>query len=223
MLLAGCSGAGKAPQRSEIDSAIALFVSGQYEQAIEHLDQLAETLQSEESLREVYYYLGRTHLALGQNNRAIDAFSAGVNYGDTGGSLDYLEQLRVFVEGRESSVRRSETVTRRQLASAMVRRFLLAGEGNEPAVGDPGAALEEVIARGWMQRLPDGALHGEDAVTRAALYVACARVSAQWGFGATVISGYRSTLASRGTETVTGAQVSDVLDDLAALRKQYGG
>lgn len=220
-LLAGCSGAGKTPRRAEIDSAIALFVSGQYEQAIDRLDQLASTLDSDESLREVYYYLGRSHLALGQHHRAIDAFSAGVSYGDTGACVEYLEQLRVYVEGGERSVRRSETVTRSQLAAALARRLLF--EDGEPDPAAAGAALEQVVARGWMQALPDGALHGDATVTRAAFYVVMARVCADLGLGPGVLSPYRASLATRGTEAVSGAEVLGVLDELAAIRKTHGG
>jgi tetratricopeptide (TPR) repeat protein len=222
-LLAGCSGAGKTPRRAEIDSAIALFVSAQYELAIDRLDELARTLDSDEALREVYYYLGRSHLALGQHHRAIDAFSAGVSYGDAGACVEYLEQLRAYVEGGERSVRRSETVTRAQLAAALARRLLVEDHEVEPSVIDPGAVIARVVARGWMEELPDGSFHGEAPVTRAAFYVVLARASAQLGYGQSVVAPYRASLATRGDEPVTGAEVSAVLEELAVIRKQHGG
>jgi hypothetical protein len=219
-LLVGCSGAGHTSRRAEIDSAVALFVSGHHQQAIARLEVLAQNLQSEENLREVYYYLGRAHLELGQHDRAIDAFSAGVSYGDNGACVEYLERLRALVEGDEGSIRRSETISRRQLASLLARHFMR----EDPAVpGDPDDVLRRVVGRGWMTPLPDGSLHGEATVTRAAFYVVLSRLTSQLGYGRTLLGSYAGTLATRGTEAVSGAEVVAALDDLAALVNDYGG
>jgi hypothetical protein len=211
-MLAGCSGATRSPR---IDPAIALFVSGQYEQAIERLNDLAASLESEAALREVYYYLGRSHLALGHHHRAIDAFSAGVAYGDTGACVEYLEQLRTVIAGEEKSVVRSERVTRRQLAAAIARRFLGGDSSDE--------SLRDVVANGWMAMLPDGSFHGDAHVTRASLYVVCSRMLAQWGLDTGVLGPYREGTAVRGGEPVSGAEVSSLLDELVMLRKRNGG
>lgn len=219
---AGCTGAGKTPRRGDIDPAIALFIAGHYAQAVERLGRLAATLESSEDLREVYYYLGRAYLALGERNRAIDAFSAGVSYGDTGACLEYLDRLRTVVQGEEHSVRRSEMVTRRQLAALLVREFA-PGEADSTRVADADAPLRRSVALGWMPALPDGATHGEVAVTRAAFYVTMARLTGQLGYGRTVIAPYARSLTARGREPVNGREVTAVFDELSVLRKQHGG
>jgi len=221
-LLAGCSGAGQTPPRTEIDAAIALFVSGQHERAVTEFEDLAQTIHDEETLREVYYYLGRSYLALGDNDRAIDSFAAGVSHGDTGPCVDYLEQLRALKEGTARNVRRSEQVTRRQLASLLVREFVF--DGAEPPVpGDPDEAIRTAVGRGWMRALPDGALHGDATVTRAAFLVVMARLTADLGFGQTLLPPFADRLSERGTESVSGVDVSAAIEELATLRKNYGG
>lgn len=221
-LLAGCSGVGETPRRAEIDSAIALFVSGRYAAAIERLDELAAARTDPEELREVYYYLGRAYLEVGERDRAIDAFAAGVSYGDTGPCVAYLEQLRAVVEGEARNVRRSEIVSRRQLASLLVRQFVL--DGAEPPVPeDADDSLREAVSRGWMERLPDGGLHGEAAVTRAAFYVTLARLTADLGVGGTVAGTYAGALSGRGREPVAGSEVAATLEEIAALRNDHGG
>jgi hypothetical protein len=220
-LLAGCTGAGQTPRRADIDSAIALFVDGRYQQAIERFDALAANTQSDEILREVYTYLGRSYLALGQNDRAIDAFAAGVSCGDTGACVDYLEQLQAVISGDTRSMRRSETITRRQLASALAREFIFEGDVTVP--DDPDEILRQVTGRGWMDVLPDGALHGNATVTRAAFLVTMSRITSQFGFGRTLLWPLSVDLARRGSEPVGGAEVAATLEELAALRKQYGG
>jgi tetratricopeptide (TPR) repeat protein len=220
LIVAGCSGAGKEPSRTEIDPAIALFVSGHYQEAADRLDELAQTLESDESLREVYYYLGRCYLELGRNDRAIEAFSAGVSYGDTGGCVDYLERLQAYVETGERGVRLSERLTRRQLAAEIARavpEVMGAGAGSGP--GDPDATLRAVVERGWMRALPDGKLHGDAEVTRAALYVTLSRVANDLGVGGDLLAGYRAAFAARGTESVRGTEASALLDEIARARK----
>jgi tetratricopeptide (TPR) repeat protein len=221
VVIAGCTGAGQTPRRADIDPAIALFVNGRYQQAIERFDELAGKTQSDETLREVYYYLGRAYLALGQNDRAIDAFAAGVSYGDNGACVDYLERLQAVIGGDVHSMRRSETITRRQLAAALARQFIV--EDDETIPGDPDEILRLVTSRGWMQTLPDGALHGNAVVTRSAFLVTLARITAGFGFGRTLLSPFTADLAGRGSEPVGGAEAAATLEELAALRNQYGG
>jgi len=224
VLAAGCSGPSRTPAGKAIDPAVALFVSGQYPQAIERLQQLAASTRSEEELREIYYYLGRSYLAMGRADQAIDAFSAGVAYGDRGACVEYLEQLQAYVGTREGSMLRSEDVTRRQLAAGLLRRVIgeSGGEGTT-SFDDPDAALRVVVERGWMRALPDGQLHGDAAVTRAALYVVMSRVVADLGLDARSLDEYRTTFTERGSERVTGPEVMSLLDTIAGMRKGHGG
>jgi tetratricopeptide (TPR) repeat protein len=222
VVLAGCSGAGREPGRAEIDPAIALFVSGAYPEAIDRLTEIAGSTNSEETLREVYYYLGRSYLALGANDRAIEAFSAGVSYGDTGACVDYLEQLQAYVETREGSMRRSEDVSRRQLASGLLRSAL--GDAEVTAtVDDPDSALRRVVERGWMRALPDGGLHGDAPVTRASLYVILSRVAADLGIDPRALDELRASFVECGAQPVMGPEVSALLDAISNARKRNGG
>jgi hypothetical protein len=83
--------------------------------------------------------------------------------------------------------------------------------------------MRGVVERGWMQRLPDGSLHPDARVTRAAFYVVCSRLVADFGPSTNPTRLYRVDVAERGAQWLPGAEALKVLDELVALRKRDGG
>jgi hypothetical protein len=175
LLLGSCSSGKRAGGSSALDRAIESYIAGEYHDAVDRLEALARGSGSEEDLLEVYLYLGRSYMALGQHSLAIDAFAAGKTRG--GGAVfdEYLRRLDVLVSGAPDVVATAVRVTRAQLAALIDRMFYAAPE-------DAGASAEGVVTRlesvrkGIVPVLPDGSFHGEAFVTRAAFYAAVARL-----------------------------------------------
>ena len=157
--------------QNEIDPAIALYLEGRYEEAIESFESLLETAEDDRTRIEIYYFLGRSYMQLDDTSAAVDAFSTGVQLGDRGPCLEYLQMLRARFEGAPDAIKRLPVVTRGQLC-ALVLRWVASAQGAVPS-GEP---TEEIAARGWITRMPDGGLHPEAEVTRAALNVFMARM-----------------------------------------------
>jgi len=173
LALSACGPPGTAPRRDALDSAIEMFLAGHHSESIEALNRLLDDPLPASTKREIYYYLGRSYLEQDDLPRAIDAFATGVQLGDTGPCLVYLQRLRGRMEGSTESVARSPVITRGQLC-AVVERWLASGQGRDPEP-DPVAAMTQ---RGWLERLADGKAHAEAPVTRAALFVFVARMCA---------------------------------------------
>jgi len=156
---------------NEIDPAIALYLEGRYEEAIESFESLLDTADDDRTRIEIYYFLGRSYMQLDDMSAAVDAFGAGVQLGDRGPCLEYLQLLQPRFEGAPEAIRRLPAVTRGQMCS-LVARWVAASRGALPS----GAPIEAIAARGWIARMPDGELHAEAEVTRAALHVFIARM-----------------------------------------------
>jgi len=172
-LLWSCSSSPPAPRDDAIDPAIRLFLDGDYDGAIAELNALLDTPVSDRTRIDIYYYLGRSYLEKGDVHRATDAFTTGVQLGDDGPCLEYLEKTLPAIAGTPRSVRRMLEVPRQQLA-ALVVRWLQAGPESAPDLdGEP---LDVADRRGWMSQTADGSLHGEAPVTRAAFYVFASRL-----------------------------------------------
>jgi len=187
--------------QSETDPAIALYLEGRYDEAVTSLEGLLDTAADDRTRIEIYYYLGRSYMALDDMSAAVEAFSAGVRLGDRGPCLEYLERLQPRFEGTPDAIRRMPAVTRGQLC-ALVLRWMTPADAEPPA----GVPIELVAERGWIRRLPDGSLHPEAAVTRSALYVfmarMCADIACNAGAGAYPLS----------DDTITGIELLQRLE-----------
>ncbi len=212
--LCSCASAPPNP-RSDLDAAVAEFVDGDYRAAVEKLDAVVAVSTDDAVLREAFTYLGRAHMALGETDLAVDAFSRGVQLGDRGPCVAYLEVLKQYVDGKPAGLHMSDVLTRSQLAGAVVRLFIgeAAGESKGPT---PMTQLEQ---RGWMPVLADGDDHASDPVTHAALYVLAARILAESGKADQVDrvmpGGYRA--AARTQQPVTGSEGLAVLERVKTL------
>ncbi len=173
LVLSSCGRPSDVSRSDALDSAVEMFLAGHHRQAIESLNALLERPVSDGERREIYYYLGRAYLEQDDVSRAVDSFAAGVQLGDSGPCLEYLERLRSRMASDAATVARAPVVTRRQL-SALVEGWLARGEGRDPHP-DPIVAMTE---RGWLERMPDGRDHADSPVTRAALFVFVSRMCA---------------------------------------------
>jgi hypothetical protein len=164
--------------------------------------------------REAYTYLGRSHMALGETDLAVEAFSSGVQLGDRGPCVAYLEVLKQYMEGKPNALHMSDVLTRSQLAGAVVRLFL--GESTE-VTGGP-TPMTQLERRGWMPVLPDGQDHAADPVTRATLYMLSARILSETNqtdeLDRIMPGGYRA--ATKAQAPVTGAEGLAILERVRA-------
>ena len=216
-LLAGlwsCASAPPSP-RASLDDAVEEFVDGEYRSAVTQLEDVLRASTDTAVLREAYTYLGRAHMALGETDEAVDAFTRGVQMGDRGPCIAYLELLKQYVEGKPSALHMSDVMTRGQLAGAVARLFLNSGSG-DPSGPTPITQLER---RGWMPVLADGDDHANEPVTHAALYVLAAQILSEAGRAdqadRVMPGGYRA--AARTTQPVSGAEGLAVLERVRAL------
>ncbi len=201
--------------RGDLDHAVEDFIEGDYRAAVTKLDLVIAVSTDDAVRREAYTYLGRAHVALGETDEAVDAFSRGVQLGDTGPCVAYLGLLKQYVEGQPSGLHMRDVLTRGQLAGAVVRLFL-DNASSDPSGPTPITQLER---RGWMPALADGADHADEAVTHASLYVVAARILSDAGRARdteqVIPGGYRA--ASRKTDPVSGAEGLAVLERVRAL------
>jgi hypothetical protein len=217
LLFAGVLACASAPpdHSKDLDRAVEEFIAGDYRSAVTELDAVIARSPDQAVQREAYTYLGRAHMALGETDAAVDAFSRGVQLGDTGPCVAYLSLLKQYVEGKPSGLHMSESLTRGQLAGAVARMFL-GGVSTDPNGPTPVAQLER---RGWMPRLADGRDHAADRLTRAALYVVAAHILADAGAANRVEQampgGYRA--AARSTAPVSGTEALAVLERVRTL------
>ncbi len=213
LIVGACASAPPSP-RNNLDDAVSDFVDGDYRAAIAKLDALVVTSTDDGVRREAYTYLGRSHMALGETDEAIDAFSRGVQLGDRGPCVAYLEVLKQYVEGKPTGLHMTDVLTRGQLAGAVVRLFLPASQ-SDPSGPTPITQLER---RGWMPVLPDGRDHSSDVVTRASMYILTARILADAGkpeqADRVMPGGYRA--ATRVSEPMTGTEGLAILERVRA-------
>jgi len=218
--LMACAPKATVEPRSDLDAAVARYIEGDYRGAVERLEDIARSAPDDAARREAYTYLGRAYMAMGQTAAAIDAFRLGVEYGDHGPCVDYLEMLQRFQEGTPEGLHILEAVTRGELAGAAVR---VLGGGTAPEPGGP-TPLEIVEKRGWMPPMPDGDQRPEDPVTHAALYSFVGRVLAQARLSDHVDDvlpgGYRA--AMNDTTPVSGSEAINVLERVRALMEKNG-
>ena len=235
--LSSCSSGGPGHSRSELDRAIESYIAGDYGEAVERLDKLSKNTESEERLREIYLYLGRSYLALEQYSQAIDAFTVGAAYG--GGLVfeEYLTRLGVVVSVAPQIVAASDKITRAQLAALIDKMFFggvkdigaVSGEGRQ----DVAAGLSTAVRRGVVPTLPDGGFHGNEFVTRAAFYVVVARLIEDTGIPGGPTSffegGFAWALNPGGGATdigrmdyISGREALDTLERLAEARRASG-
>ncbi|HEX5132672.1 MAG TPA: tetratricopeptide repeat protein [Candidatus Krumholzibacteria bacterium] len=219
-VLMACAPAASVDNRSDLDRAVATYVSGDYAGAVERLEKVVAGATDDETRREAYTYLGRAHIALGQTEDAIAAFTLGVHYGDQGPCVEYLEVLKRYQEGSPEGLHILPTISRAELAGAAVR---VLGDGKKI---DPGGPTPLAIAErnGWLAATADGSDHGDDPVTEAALYIFVARVLAQSGLEGraddVLPGGYRA--AVKENRAVSGAETIAVLERVRVLKEKNG-
>ncbi len=209
-------------KQGEFDRAVERFVAGDYRGSIARMEKIAAATTDEAVKREAYAYIGRAHMALGETDAAIDAFTMGTHYGDRGQCVEYLELLKQYVEGNPNALHAREGVTRSELAGAIVRMMdETATTSLNPGGPTPLAILAE---RGWMPATPDGAEHAEDEVTRASLYVIVSRILAGRGQAAQVNvimpGGYQTAL--RAVEPVSGSEALAILERVRQVPENHG-
>jgi tetratricopeptide (TPR) repeat protein len=201
--------------QNELDRAVEDFVDGDYRDAVTKLDAIIASSQDDPLRREAYMYLGRSHMALGETDEAIDAFTRCIHLGDTGPCVEYLRVLQQYMEGKPGALHMNEALTRGQLAGAVVRMFLNQ-EPDDPTGPTPLTILEQ---RGWMPVLPDGDHHAADPVTPASLYVVAARILAEAGqadqASRVMPGGYRKAASVK--QPVSGSQALAVLERVRAI------
>ncbi len=181
LLLIACSpkGSGIGDYSPSLDPAVELFVQGRYEEAASAFEALSDRVRSKDGLVELYLYLGRAYMAMGQYDRAIDAFAAGVSYGGGGPFQEYLERLGRMKDGSPENIAKAETITRLQLALLIDRLVLGAGpDVDAPSGAGPSGETvnSDAVKNGIVTALPDGDFHGGDKVSRAAFYVVVCRL-----------------------------------------------
>ena len=217
----------------ELDKAVRSYIAGDYENAVERLESLTGRARTEEQFQEVYLYLGRSYLAMGRHHSAIDSFVAGMAHG--GGSVfdEYLQRLGAIVSGTPENVARTDHVSRAQLI-VLIERMFYGDEDASAGSGGSGAedrAIDQMdpVARGLVSVLPDGDLHADAPVTRAAFYVVVKRLIADRQIdadtGLLFAGGFDWTLESGDNDTyhVTGKEVVTTLERVAAAKNTYGG
>ena len=221
----GCT-SGASRQRS-LDKAIALYIEGRYEEAEKKLARLMGDLESEEDRRTAYLYLGRTQMALGDYEAAVDAFSTGILLGWGVQFEGYLREAQRHVGMSSRMVRLEDRLTRAQLAALLYDHFV-SEEGTsqtQPQEQDShrGGYIDAVREAGFMSVLPDGDFHGERVVTPAALYFVAHRVAASLGIPYGVLEahyyplGYRSTIGTDGHDGfVSGEQAVELVQALSS-------
>lgn len=236
LLISSCSSGVRSDRGTKLDRAIESFIAGDYDAAVSRLEDLAESTESAEELRQVYLYLGRSYVAKGQYPRAIDAFNAGMALGESSPFDEYLTRLGVVVSGAPQAVAMSGQVTRAQLA-ALIDQMFYDGLGK---VGDTsrhvtreGTVSElESVKRGVVPVLPDGDFHPDALVTRAALYAVVARLVADIGTQEApsdfVDGGYGWVKAGGGdglaaSPLVTGKETLAILEQVAKAGQSLGG
>lgn len=215
-----CAPATTVDSRSDLDRAVALYVSGDYRSAAAKLEEVAREAVDDATRREAYTYLGRSHMALGETAAAIDAFTLGVQYGDQGPCAEYLTVLQRYQEGSPEGLHILESITRGELAGAAVR-VLGDGAPLDPNGPAPIAIAEE---RGWWPALADGSDRAGEPVSRAALYAFVGRVLAEAGLpGRTddvMPGGYRR--AMNDPAPVSGSDAIAILERVRALLEKNG-
>ncbi len=218
----------------ELDKAVRSYIAGDYENAVERLESLTGKARTEEQFQEVYLYLGRSYLAMDRHHSAIDAFVAGKAHG--GGSVfdEYLQRLGAIVSGTPVNVARTDQVTRAQLIVLLERMFYQheaasAGGSGGSRVGDRAIDQMDPVVRGLVPVLPDGDLHADAPVTRAAFYVVVKRLIADRQIdadtGLLFDGGFEWMLESGDNDShhVTGKEVVTTLERVAAAKNTYGG
>lgn len=217
-----CGGPSTVAKKGDFDRAVERFVAGDYEDTISRMEKIAASTTDVAVKRDAYTYIGRAHMALGDTNDAIEAFTMGAHYGDRGQCVEYLELLKQYVEGNPNVLHIRVGVTRGELAGAIVRMMdETATAGLTPGGPTPLAIL---AGRGWMPAAPDGEEHADDAVTRASLFVIVSRILSGRGradeINVIMPGGYGNALRSH--EPVSGTEALAILDRVRLVEEKHG-
>lgn len=217
-----CSSSVDRRPHSDYDRAVERFVAGDYRETIEKMEKVADETADPAVKQAAYAYIGRSHMALGDTDAAIAAFTLGAHYGDRGPCVEYLEILQQYVAGDPNALHLEDAVTRGELAGAMVRLMdETATEGMNPGGPTP---LEIAAQRGWMPAAPDGQQHAAAPVTRAALYVIVSRILSGRGradqIDVIMPGGYEAAVRSQGP--VSGTEALAILERVRLVQENHG-
>jgi hypothetical protein len=220
-IMACASSVEKKPS-NDFDRAVERFVAGDYRGTIERMQKVADAAEDPAVKQDAFAYIGRAHMALGDTDAAVSAFTMGAHYGDRGPCVEYLQILKQYIEGDPDALHVEEAVTRGELAGAMVRMMdETATAGVTPGGPSP---LEIAAQRGWMPAPPDGEMHADAPVTRAALYVIVSRILAGRGradqIDVIMPGGYDAAL--RSDEPVSGTEALAILERVRLVAEKHG-
>jgi tetratricopeptide (TPR) repeat protein len=217
----------------QLDSAIALYITGQYEQAVDDLIELTGKLESDEDLRTAYLYLGRSYMSLGDYAAAADAFSSGRLIG---GGIEFDQHLLTAQQHLRTTpkiIGAQEALTRAQMAALLYSLF-----GDEPQddTGTGAADMQQhwaktymlrMQAAGVMEALPDGDFHPDAYVTYPAFYVTVLRSARAFDIPAWAIEqhfpgGFRKAISVRRSSRdpqgsgpwIPGREATEILQSL---------
>ncbi|MFH1756358.1 MAG: S-layer homology domain-containing protein [Candidatus Latescibacterota bacterium] len=200
-LFVSCSPRVDAPGGSKLDSAIFLYISGNYEKAASELNTLKQTLTSDSDRINAYLYLGRCYEAMGQYDHAATAYSEGMMVGGDVIFKEHIERLRLRFESDPAYAQKHGDMTRARLAS-LIRGMCLSGEYAPPEATQRNVnaattarpadisnhwakgAIEQMIDAGIMNVLADSLFHPEEKVTHASFYFIVQRLTRLPSFGA---------------------------------------
>jgi len=235
LISVGCSGRDSKPRGSEeLDSAIALYIAGEYEKAVEALIELTGTLESEGDLQTTYLYLGRSYLSLGDYAHAADAFSSGQLLGGGIEFDQYLDTAQQHLRSTPRITGTQESVTRGQLAALIDNLFgplleyqtVPAESAADMQTHWARAYVSRMQAAGIMQPLADGSFRADAEVTYPAFYVTVLRlaraadipdeaVEAHFPNGMRgVVTSSGSGLGAQGDARLTGSEATRILESL---------
>jgi tetratricopeptide (TPR) repeat protein len=233
LISVGCSGRDTQPRGSEeLDRAIALYIAGEYERAVEALVELTGKLESEGDLQTTYLYLGRSYLSLGDYVRAADAFSSGILLGGGIEFDQYLETAQQHLRSTPRIIGTQEFMTRGQLAALIDNLFGRLLE-YQTVPGGNAVDMETHWARAYASRmyaarvmlpLADGSFRADAAVTYPAFYVTVLRLARAAGIPGEAVAahfpnGLRGVVESSGSSIdgdarMTGSEATRILESL---------
>jgi hypothetical protein len=161
-------------------------------------------------------------MALGDTDRAVEAFMMGTHYGDRGPCVEYLQIMQQYLAGDPGALHMREAVTRAELAGAMVR--MMDETATVEITADGPTPLAIAAQHGWMPATPDGLEHADAPVTRAAMYVIVSRILSGRGrtdqIDVIMPGGYNAAL--RAAEPVSGVEAFAILERVRLVPEKSG-
>lgn len=193
LFLVSCAPKVDTSSDSKLESAISLYISGRYQEAIEQFDEVKRTLPSAADRLDAYLYLGRCYEAVGRYQEAAEAYTEGMMIGGEAPFQDHIDRLRIRFEADPKYAQKHKHLTRAQLA-CLIRGMILPGAPpmQSDRLTDNGPdrffrpsdiashwakeSIELSLNYGIMAVLPDSMFHPEAKVTKAAFFFIVQRI-----------------------------------------------